>query len=277
EGVWPQGWQRRWQGAVPCRALTGSVFPGMAGCYLKGQPAELRLLTQAGAGWESCNAGQGAAIPVPAAASFTPCVDQGWCVQGTERFQGQLLLGAIHPACRYLPPSSPQTLPIPIFTLHNSSLLIALSHQPPLLRFPSMPSSVHTHRGRRAGEAGKVPVLKVHFPNTVELQILLSTLEPLGFGRANLRIPWQASTEGKGAWNAGTQQCPIPAQDKGEGRSSDHPGLTGSFGLGGATLPVPRALPGSAGMPAAVLGKCLGRTGACFSRKVLPRELPVRQ
>ncbi|XP_056372208.1 uncharacterized protein LOC130266983, partial [Oenanthe melanoleuca] len=45
EGEWPQGWQRRWQGAVPLgRAVTGSVLPGMAGQSLRGQKEELQLI-----------------------------------------------------------------------------------------------------------------------------------------------------------------------------------------------------------------------------------------
>ncbi|RLV63062.1 hypothetical protein DV515_00018657, partial [Chloebia gouldiae] len=141
----------------------------------------------------------------------------------------------------------------------------------PLLRFSSMPSSVHTHRGRRAGEAGKVPVLKVHFHNTVELQILLSTLEPLGFGTANLRITWQASTEGKGAWNAESFQeelpessaVPHPCTGSGRGQKQRPSGLHRELWmclraneaaaqgprLGGMTLPCRDASRGSGGMP----------------------------
>ncbi|XP_056371827.1 uncharacterized protein LOC130266604 [Oenanthe melanoleuca] len=48
EGEWPQGWQRRWQGAVPLgRAVTGSVLPGMAGQSLRGQKEELQLICEA--------------------------------------------------------------------------------------------------------------------------------------------------------------------------------------------------------------------------------------
>ncbi|XP_056369510.1 translation initiation factor IF-2-like [Oenanthe melanoleuca] len=48
EGEWPQGWQRRWQGAVPLgRAVTGSVLPRMAGQYLMGQKAEFQLICEA--------------------------------------------------------------------------------------------------------------------------------------------------------------------------------------------------------------------------------------
>ncbi|OWK49527.1 hypothetical protein RLOC_00010601 [Lonchura striata] len=43
-------------------------------------------------------------------------------------------------------------------------------------------------RGTRADQAGKVPVLKVQLHKTVELQILLSSLEPLEFGRAKLSM-----------------------------------------------------------------------------------------
>ncbi|RLV64464.1 hypothetical protein DV515_00017465 [Chloebia gouldiae] len=136
------------------------------------------------------------------------------------------------------------TLPIPIFTLHNSSLLIALSHQPsdpahslilppssslsaqilgpgthrPLLRFSSVPSSAHAHRGRRADEAGKVPVLKVHFHNTGFHGKLPRRAKELGMLEVFKKSFLKA------------QQCPIPAQDQGEGRSNDHLGLTGSFG-----------------------------------------------
>ncbi|RLV63541.1 hypothetical protein DV515_00018168, partial [Chloebia gouldiae] len=237
EGVWPQGRQRRWQGAVPGRALTGSVFPGMAGRYLKGQPAELRLLTQAGADRESCSAGQGAAIP--------------WTRAGVGRAQRDFR-------------DRSGTAQIPGPGTHR-----------PLLRFSSMPSSAHAHRGRRADVAGKVPVLKVHFHNTVDLQILLSTLEPQESGRANLRIPWQASTQGRGAWNAGSFQeelpessaVPHPCTGSGRGQKQRPSGLNRELWvclraneaaarcprLEGATLPVPGALPGSAGMSAVVL------------------------
>ncbi|XP_056371605.1 translation initiation factor IF-2-like [Oenanthe melanoleuca] len=48
EGEWPQGWQRRWQGAVPLgRAVTRSVFPGMAGWCLRGQEEELQIICEA--------------------------------------------------------------------------------------------------------------------------------------------------------------------------------------------------------------------------------------
>ncbi|RLV63745.1 hypothetical protein DV515_00017955 [Chloebia gouldiae] len=234
EGVWPPGRQRRWQGAVPCRAVKGSVFPGMAERYLKGQPAELRLLTQTGAGRESCSARQGAAIELRA---------------GVGRAQRDFRdrLGNLG---KYLPADS------------NRRKSRALGHTGPCCG--SLPCPL-----LRAREAGKVPLLKVHFHNTVELQILLSSLEPLGFGRSNLRIPWQASTEGKGAWNAGSFQeelpessaVPHPCTGSGRGQKQRPSGLHRELWvclraneaaalclrLGGATLPVPGALPGSSG------------------------------